>query len=308
METLQITSERVVYINQELEAVDIKFTEIGTTGKSQKEVRRNIPGIYQHRNYLDYLRMCWVHHRGAVVSPDLIWHVVANEIATNIKDNATKYASMFTTTPGTKQEIRVMTGDPQLLPLDSIELELMLRVPSDVNLFIPNFTTTNKNAHFAFIAAFADAMQVYYNYSMMMCGIPKIKILGTDEDWNKLIENLGKLKTMLFNVRPGYFEDVIDLIGKIKGPAEAGFYESIISLERCGSGGQKVLSGWITKLFMKKPNPGYLENYSSLISKVPYKFLETGQNFELSYGLFGSSVRDGYLVPEFGFIINEVIE
>jgi len=71
------------------------------------------------------------------------------------------------------------------------------------------------------------------------------------------------------------------------------------------SGHQTEVKGWITEMFIKVPRPGYVDNFPTNVAKVSYKFLDTNQNFELKYGLFSSNIKDGFLIPDFGYIINE---
>jgi len=46
----------------------------------------------------------------------------------------------------------------------------------------------------------------------------------------------------------------------------------------------------------KTPDNGY---------KIDYTHEDTGQNFEMSHGLFYSNFKDGFLVPDFGSVIIE---
>jgi hypothetical protein len=288
-----------------------KFNE-AITDKGRVTVRDCISGKHRHKNYLNYLQMAWGSHYGVVISPDIFWHLALSEMGSHIKDNSAHYRSLFTTSDK-KVDISVPTADPQLIDLNLIVGGLRKLVPTDVDLFLPEFTTTTPSSSLALMAVFADAMTPYYSYSMYMCGIPKIKILGFKSDWEIVINQLVKLKDVLNKdaAITKYFDGVIEVATKIAGnydTVDEDFLRDIFSLERCGSGGQVEVLGWITKMFMKVPSIRYVGNYPTCISKVPYKFLDTNQDFELNYGLFSSDEEDGYLVPDFGFIINEVKE
>lgn len=300
-----------IVLDPNLELVELTPTEpkqfnADLTKEGQKVVRDCIYGAHRHKNYLEYLKKCWASHYGVVISPDIVWYTILTELGIEIKNNAEKYRPLFTTSEG-KTEIIVLTNDPQLISLEAIMAQLNQLVPTDTKLFVPDFSTTTKNSKFAFMAAFADAVTPYYNYSMMMCGISKVKIMGDEEDWLKITNNLLKLDE-LFPDLASYFSGIIDVVNNIVNSlitAEEDFIKNIFRLERCGSGGQEVVKGWISKLYIKEPRLAYVRNFSSSVAVVPYTFLDTGQKFDLCYGLFSSDVEDGYLVPDFGFIIKE---
>jgi len=278
--------------------------------KNNITVRDCILGPHRHRNYLNYLQRAWGSHYGIVISPDIIWHILLSEMGVHIKNNSEFYRTLFTASDK-KVEIVVPTADPQLIDLNLIVTELKKLVPTNIDLFLPEFTSTTASSSLAFMAVFADAMTPYYNYCMYLCGIPKIKILGEKSDWEKIITNLTEMKVLLNKNKKNadYFDKVIEIVEKITGNYEmidVEFLKNIFSLKRCGSGGQVEASGWATDLFMKKPQVRYVENYPTCISKVPYTLLETQQKFELCYGLFSSVEEDGFIIPDFGFIINEI--
>lgn len=283
-------------------------------GKSSKEnkslttVRDCVDRELRHMGYLEYLQKAWNSHIGIIFTPDFFWQIFLTEVATHIKDNAEKYRDLFTDSDE-KKEIIVVTGDPQLIDLRLIADELLKLTPINTEMFLPEFTTTTFQASMAFKAAFADAMSPYYDYSMLLCGFPKVKLMGEEKDWDKVIENIEEFQTMI--ELPEYFEKVSNLASEIKGNIsnpDKDFWDKMFSLKRCGSGSQVELNGWITDLYIKKPRPAYIHNYPASTSYVEYKLINTGQKFELCYGLFSSNIEGDYLVPEFGYIINEIIE
>lgn len=299
-----LTMDRIITVDETLKPERIGFTNLNVTGEGYSEVRRLVPGSVQHRNYMEYLKICWSKHYGVIISPDIVWNVISNEIATHIKDNAIKYEHLFTTTPGVQQDIIITTDDEVEMPLDSLANALHSRVPTDVELFIPKFSTTGKNASFAFIAAFADAMQVYYKYYTSRCGIPKVKVLGTNEDWVKLCDNLKKLRDMMTGIPSDYFDGLVTLFDTISIVDDVDFWNDMFHIKMCGSGHPDEVKGWIRSLFINLPENGDIDAYPSNVSKVPYTFLDKNIDYELCYGLFSSMVADGYLVPDFGHLIN----
>ena len=305
-----VTMDRVIEVDPSLRmkkpyGYDISLTE---KDKGEVQVRRHITGEIQHKNYLDYLGLCWDNHIGIIISPDIVWSVIANEIASHIKDNAKSYEHLFTTTPGEKQDLIIITSDPVLMPLDELVLQLSKLVPTDINLFVPDFSTTTPSTKFASYAAFADAMQVYYRYFTSKCGISKVKVLGSYEDWELLCNNIVKIKNLLTGIKQEYIDGLLHTIGNIQSNETTDFWKDIYMEKQCFSGHPDEISGWITKLYMNPPKDGDLLKFSSGVSNVPYTYLDANKHLELRYGLLSSNFEDGFLVPDFGFVVNEVIK
>lgn len=284
-------------------ATDITGFNSGIANGKQL-VRDVVQGPIRHQNFIEYLATAWKSHYGVVVSPDFIWHIILNEIAGHIKSNASHYQDLFSKSEG-KVEIIVPTGDNELLPLDTIMEQLAQLVPTDIDIFRPNFSTSTASSSFAMMATFADAMSPFYNYSMYMCGITKVKLLGSNADWDTMLAALDKLSNLL----PKLKKYLAQVSNEVKGIAafvevpSVGFWKKMFSLEKCGSGKQVEVKGWITNFFIKKPSPAYVNNYPTCVSYVKYKNITTGVNYELVSGLFSSTEEDGYLIPDFGYLI-----
>lgn len=248
-----------------------------------------------HRNYLDYLSLCWKRHYGAVISPTIFWNMVLNNLAFEVNKNPSKYQKYFTETEE-KQEICVVQGgnliSPELL-IDGVKG----RVPSNImDHTFPSYSTDTEKSQIANYTAFLDMVSPYYNYSMLLCGIPKIKVLGTLDDWNLFIAKCMKISEIIPEFKK-YLEVVRKRIVKIY--EDSCEYGGIFSLERCGSGSQVEVSGWIKEFFIEKPSVTYPENFISCISKIDYHNYNDNKDYRLYAGLFTSVIDDDYLVPDF---------
>jgi len=111
------------------------------------------------------------------------------------------------------------------------------------------------------------------------------------------MHHLGKL-TALLEEANDYLVGVAVRIAEIaEGTAD---FSNMFSLERCGSGSQVEVSGWIRDFFIEQPSVPYPENFVSCISKIDYKnYNEGGKEYRLYAGLFTSEIENGYLVPAF---------
>lgn len=281
-------------------------------------VRDHIKGSIYHSNYLTYLEVCWANHYTPVITPDILWFGLLNEIASLIRENPEAVRSLFSTTTE-KQKIIVPTGDPELMPLDLIIDQLRGLVPSNTDAYLPTFTTTTPDARFAHYAAFCDAVSPYYEYGMMLCGFPAIQIWGTLDDYVKLTETWCGLPTLLSAQAPKFFaqvqktlEELVIALHGVHRDTEIGheaareWFGQIFSAKKCGSGHQTKVDGWITQLQRVQPKgPRYASNFAPQIAKVKYEELMAKRKFTMLYGMFSSELVDGVAIPSFAPLVFE---
>ena len=250
-----------------------------------------------HRNYLDYLSLCWKNHYGIVISPTILWNMVLNNLAFEVNKNPETFRKYFTESDE-KQEIIVEQGG-HLIDVSLLIAGLQGRIPTSLlEDCFPAFSTDTQMSDIADYTAFLDMVSPYYNYGMFLCGIPKVRVLGTSHDWTMLMFTLGKVTALLPECQ-NYLIDVANHVAAIAD--NICDYSNLFSLQRCGSGSQVEVSGWIRDFFIEQPRVPYPENFIPCISKIDYKnYNEGGKEYRLYAGLFNSEVEDGYLVPAFG--------
>ncbi len=249
-----------------------------------------------HRNYLSYLESCWRNHYGAVVSPTILWNMVLNNLAYKVNKTPDAFRKYFTETKEGKQEIIVEQGG-NLISVDLLIAGLQGKIPSGmIEDCFPDLSTDNEKSKIADYTAFLDMVSPYYNYSMLLCGIPKIKVLGEKGDWLKIMWALGKITSAV----PEFAKYLLGVANKIAVICdETCDFSQMFSLERCGSGSQVEVSGWIRDFFIEQPRVSYPENFISCISKIDYHCYNDGRDYRLYAGLFTSEIEDGYIVPAF---------
>lgn len=287
--------ERLAYVNK-FKVEDVRFSSIG--------------GDVSHPNYLSYLEKCWAYHRAPVLTPDILWYTLLCELTLIIRDNVKPLRRLFTDSQE-KKEIIVVGDDPYNLPLTKIVSELKKLVPSDTELFLPLFSTSDDDTRLAQYAAFADAVSPYYSYGMLLCGFPYIKIEGTIEDyWLAYYkwQEIGKL----FKIEKEYFLRVSEILFKICQNIKDGsveFWKDMFHCKKCGSGGDIDINGWFSGLFRKQPDyPRKPCNFSQHVSKVDYKVIDINKEFTRYHGLFSSKDGGIELVPSFGWFCVEKVE
>jgi len=272
-----------------------------------------------HTNYLNYMLACWKDHYGIVLDPTYLWHMVLSELSIIIKKDPEKYRKYFTNSDD-KKEISIYTDDITLIDVTVLTKELKNLILTDIETFLPAFTTATPNTNFAHSAVFCDAVSPFYEYSTYRCGIPKLKIAGTAEDWKVFYTNIEKLKEIFTT------DEQITWLNKIFIPVHEAymwllphmiyeghdpkFWENMFKPRNCDSGHQLEINGWITDFFftMNEYDNRMPHNFNTHIAEVKYKNLDTGRNFKLYSGLFQCKAVGDYLVPSYGYVVNEIVE
>lgn len=292
---------------------------------SKEPMITQIEGSIFHKSYLSYLQECWVKKLGVIVDPTILWHMVLCELAVDIRTHIEDYRP-FLTEQKEKQEILIqMAGFDVGLFVNRILPELFTLIPSPLEeqMVLPNFSTHTSMSRFTHKIAFLDAVSPYYNYSMYLCKIPEVKVLGTEADWQLFDKSLAQLSEIFAPLKyvtgltpgitgkvPGiswYLNRVRGLIDRLKlalKKNDTKWLCDIFRLERCGSGGENEIHGWINELF-KLNFPSMMKNYNSHISKMDFKVVPIGDQYQLYAGLFSSDIKEQFLMPKFGFALFE---
>ncbi len=268
----------------------------------------NLVGTDFHANYLEYLEKCWANHYGVVMTPDILWHTLMSEAVLIVAENSKKYATLFTTTPEQKQTIIVPSASLVEMPLDILTDAIKPLLPTDPEVFLPDFSTSNRRSRFARLALFADLVSPYYNYMMYCCGIPYVDVRGEVKEYEDVARRWQEIGKLLSG-NEEYFQKTGNVLNRIvKEFDSVDLWKDMFRLKTCGSGSQNELYGWFTDLFRTQPSFRLSENFATHLAKVSYHQLNTQKDFEMYHGVMNSSLKDDCLEPEFGSVIYEKLK
>ncbi|SEM58939.1 DUF4419 domain-containing protein [Streptacidiphilus jiangxiensis] len=275
-------------------------------------------------------------HLPLSLSPDVLWFAVVHEVAAHVRLNADHYAGVFTDTPGHRPPILVR--DDSLLDPDpdwSRSIRLVLdplreRIgPEVTDLFLPGFSTTTPDDVSSALVALMSVVSPYYRFEWLsLCGIPRIRLDGTAEDWALLSTRVRELAPW-FDGLGAWFDALRPVLDEIAataagGPVDEDFWRSLYKWES-RSGGDFV-SGWITVLFAHTQTPAgprpkesfrwrggerYLENaFPSHVATVPFRWTRPDGPREMQFlaGVLGiERDDDGYLRPRLAHAVTELL-
>ena len=195
-------------------------------------------------------------HYPLVLSPDDVWITIAQGFAHHVNLHAEALRARFVRHDG-KVKLSVRRDDfrkndpanpwPEVFGAFSDQIAAHLGKKRD--LVVADFSTTTPTARAVSEIALMDAVQAYFDYEFMtLCGIPRVTLLGTVEDWKRVrtrAENLAEFELgwWVKALRP-----VLDeFVRAASGQVDAEFWRSIYKLK--GASGGPYVTGWCNALF-----------------------------------------------------------
>ncbi|OJJ22650.1 hypothetical protein BI308_19465 [Roseofilum reptotaenium AO1-A] len=208
------------------------------------------------------------------------------------------------------------------------------RVGAEVyHLLECNFSTTTPNALTASRIVMMDAFRQYFDYKMIgACGIPKITLLGTVQDWQSICDRVRMMAEYNLNWWTDRLLPICEeLVNTASGHPSLSFWQQIYKPQEVYLA--DLTNGWLADLFpylldpiTREPsrrNPILAIERSNIqsddgiplhrlpvgLSKVPFKLTLNQQEYslELLAGLIGvyQNPDESTLTPEIGWSVQE---
>ena len=213
-------------------------------------------------------------------SPDDWWFSVIKRVACAIDNNSNKESvrKMFVDHEG-KKDIEIQVGDPTIYTVDyswffdeiAKAINGNIKVPEFVDGMTADFSTTTAVQKIVSQITLMYSLKEYFSYCLRAgCGIPAVEMLGTEDDWKKLISKLKVLRTLLeplendledYDLTSEWWDLVETVFSKLldtyQGRPDRKWWSHIVTYENeNGSGmiiqGSYIYRGWITQ-FLEGP-------------------------------------------------------
>jgi len=202
---------------------------------------------------IDAVHLAFAQHRPLTISPDHIWLAIAQGFSHHVTANAEKLRHRLVRHEGSR-ELSTDIPDMNLASFEHAiaDFSSQIRDATDPVLhetLVCDFSTTTQGARTASEVALMDSFSSYFTYSMgCICGIPKITIQGTLDDWQRIRERVEVIETYgqerwVSRLRPILDEFVLAADGR---PTPE-FWKAIYKPEHAYGG--DVATGWIVDLF-----------------------------------------------------------
>jgi hypothetical protein len=225
---------------------------------------------YDFNPFAATIREAYYNHRPLVLSPDMVWLMIAQGFAIHVDKNAESLRHYFVNFDGKKvlkvQDDDLLKGDPGN-NWDTVFPQFTTQIGENtgkdlLNTTLADFSTSTPVTRAACEITLMDAMSsyfVYAVYSEIGCGIPKITLQGTPEDWERLRTKALALGQYDLHWWIDSLSPVLDkFVDASKGKVDKQFWSKIYDIAYhyegggCGGGGRyqvEDISGWMLKFF-----------------------------------------------------------
>jgi hypothetical protein len=221
----------------------------------------------------------------------MIWILIVQGVAEHVNANAHQLRRMFVKHDGkikiTVDRNDLVRGMPNQ-PWPEVVEEFIVRIREHIgeetsDLFMPGFSTTGKNEESACQIALMNTVGQYFEYEVhTICGIPRITLEGSPEDWRRLVERVSAFRRFGLD----WWIDPLEVVlrqfalaseGKINRP----FWNSLYRMQsRSGGAGYY---GWLSVFFPYVREAGARSCRSRLIPILASYLRDDALNFSGSH-------------------------
>jgi hypothetical protein len=280
--------------------------------------------------FLAGLIKAYQEHRPFTISPDIVWLLISQGFARHISFNSEKYRKSFVNF-NNKQNLKIEArkyiklGDtsskwenvfPQLTTQISNFIDSEI-----VNVLTADFSTTTETSRIVSQITILETFKGYFNYEVdgRGCGIPKIVIEGTIDDWQKVLEKTNYISKYDLN---WWTKELVPILNEIintkKGNFNKNFWMNMVKVHsEKVYGSPDIITGWVIKFYPYFSNGQRtyfkplkeIDRLPSEIVRVPFLFVDDSLNLKINMefraGFIGltQNVADYTLKPEIGWLI-----
>lgn len=262
------------------------------------------------------------YHIPITLSPDDVMNTITTLWGKYVSVNAEKLRSQFVDHEGKKVLEYVSGGTYHENRMEEFFDGLLELVAEDqgedrLGWARQEFSTTTFQDRLIRSAAMLASQKEYYEYHcMLLCGFPKITLLGSESDWEGLLHAVTKMPTLkdpgLESWKNTLIFGVLPYFLYVEESTSEQFWQSAVTNEAYGSGPQDF-DGWAMQAFNPFNEKGQwlrrMELHDALDLTVDFeiKIDDNGDKFTLKIksGVDGAEFRDGSLFPNKTLIYEE---
>lgn len=254
------------------------FTNNHPSDTIQSPLNHGLLGtIYKAYNY----------HIPLILRPDDIWLAIAISFGNFVCNNSELMRKHFVDFED-KKVLRVYTNNSPDQSVENCENFIGLMIneinkntkQSIAEWLTPNFTTTTKDDIVVSKIVTMGSLQKFFSYECIcMCGLSKVSLKGTLDDWKLLLEKVNELDK--FGVKE--LSDWCKLLKLVlnqfidayQGKVDGEFWQRICTSASLGSGGEKEFRGWFLVFAPFDAKGKYiLKSYESIMQDNIYAHVD----------------------------------
>ncbi|KAN0019394.1 hypothetical protein ACTFIU_002602 [Dictyostelium citrinum] len=218
-------------------------------------------------------------HHHLEIRPDNIWMAISTQFSFYINKFYKELGDRLVDFQNEKKELKVFTDYPILeAPFEKLVMDMAEQIvnnikdPSIKDWIIADFSTTTPSDKIAYGAVLMSITKKYFYYSISSnCGLPKVTLNGSVDDWINLKERAIRLKE--FNNKEdhmnkwlGYLLPVLDnFIESSRGNPDKEWWNKIVDYRSRSGGG--ILTGWLSVFCVFDDDGNFQDNSSTALCR-----------------------------------------
>jgi hypothetical protein len=202
---------------------------------------------------VDAVHLAFSQHRPLTLSPDDIWLVIAQGFGHHVAENAEALRHRLVRHQG-RRELNATVNDLTLASFEGAiaSFSSQIREATDPVLhetLVCDFSTTTPAIRTASEVALMDSFSSYFNFGMRcICGIPKITIEGSLDDWQRIRARVEVIETYGLGWWVSRLRPILDeFVLAAGGHPTHEFWKAIYKPKNAYGG--EAATGWIADLF-----------------------------------------------------------
>lgn len=198
-------------------------------------------------------------HHELTLRADDVWQAIITQLSFYVNANAEALRSRFVDFQGKKTLVVYMggtffTADYGTFARRMVDENIVKNIkdPSVASWLLPDFSTTTATDRIAASVSIMSTLQAYFEFvCCLCCGIPKVTLLGTPDDWRKLRAKVDRLPEFdLSSKRMTAWRELLvpvldEFVRSAEGHPDISFWDRVCCRHGGGSG-PSYLSGWAT--------------------------------------------------------------
>lgn len=211
-----------------------------------------LAGSFCH-SLIDAVHVAFSQHRPLTLSPDDIWLVIAQGFGHHVAENAEALRPRLVRHQG-KCDLSAIVDDLSLASFEQAITSFSSQImdatdPVLHETLVCDFSTTTPAIRTASEVALMDSFSSYFNFALYcVCGIPKITIEGSLDDWRRIRARVEVLETYGLEWWVSRLRPILDeFVLAAGGHPTPEFWKAIYKPEKAYGG--EAATGWIADLF-----------------------------------------------------------
>jgi hypothetical protein len=227
-----------------------------------REGAQTVPVVARNNGFVDTVVTAYNSHHALVIRPDDVWICILTQFSlfVNGDGQAERLRHLFVAHEGKKELQITVPGSRYTVDFGMLARLMTEKIHENVvdpelrDWILPDFSTTTSNDTVVASVVMMATLKSYFEYKiMLMCGLPRVTLLGTQDDWTRIFHRVEKLGR--YGPETTAWRNLLrPVLARFVKAFEPGYAESAENLEfwqrvahsSSGGSGPSYLSGWIT--------------------------------------------------------------